>query len=381
MSKENLFEHEDDAIEDFNYDLTPYNFNMDVEGLIRRYKSKDIIIPAFQRNYVWSKESASMFIDSILRGLPIPSFFFFEEAPQKYLVIDGQQRLLTIYYFLKGKYPYKKQHQDLNEDDTTPRYEGEIEGEPFALSGVKIHSAWKGKTFDQLTEDQKKRIQNTYLYIVNLKQTSPDDNNSSMYLVFERINTGSTRLNPQQIRLCISHGKYSKFLCEKALNPEWTNSFGINDKSGTISELILRFISLYYSKGYYKGSMKTFLDKSIKENDNFEIHSETEITKLYEESFYILCNAFTLKDFTPNKTINGYLLLVTWIAVANILPKTKNKEIWVLSNKEEIQKVFSRSCSDNRDVASFIQDTRRASKTETLQNIISIMTNEFDKIG
>ncbi len=127
--------------------------------------------------------------------------------------------------------------------------------------------------------------------------------------------------------------------------------------------------------------MKTFLDKSIKENDNFEIHSETEITKLYEESFYILCNAFTLKDFTPNKTINGYLLLVTWIAVANILPKIKNKEIWVLSNKEEIQKVFSRSCSDNRDVASFIQDTRRASKTETLQNIISIMTNEFDKIG
>lgn len=362
MSKENLFENEEDLIDDFNYDLTPYNFNMDVEGLVRRYNSKDILIPSFQRNYVWSKEGASMFIDSILRGLPSPSFFFYEEAPQKYLVIDGQQRLLTIYFFLKGIYPSKKQHQDLTDYDTVSREDEIIEGEPFSLSGTKIYKAWKGKTFEQLTEEQKKRIRNTYLYIVNLKQTTPDDNNSSMYLVFERINTGSTRLNPQQIRLCISHGNYSRFLCKRALDPVWTNKFGINDKSGTISELILRFFSLFYTQGQYKGSMKSFLDKSIKDNDNFEIHSELELTNLYEKTLYILTNIFSLEDFTPKKTINGYLLLVTWISIANIVQNISDKESWVITNCKNMQNAFSISCKDSY-VSDFIQDTRRASNT------------------
>ena len=75
------FEFEDETITDdvdYTYDLTPYNFNMDVEGLLRRFADRDILIPSFQRNYVWTKEGASMFIDSVLRGLPTPSLFFYE---------------------------------------------------------------------------------------------------------------------------------------------------------------------------------------------------------------------------------------------------------------------------------------------------------------
>lgn len=375
MSKENLFDNEEEILEDFTYDLTPYNFNMDVEGLVRRFTDKDILIPSFQRNYVWTKDGASMFIDSILRGLPSPSFFFYEESPQKYLVIDGQQRLLTIFYFMKGVFPSVKQHQDLDNDSLT-RDSDNIIGEPFILSGPKIFSGWKGKSFEQLSEEQKKRIRNTYLYIVNLKQTTPDNDNSSMYLVYERINTGSTRLNPQQIRLCISHGKYSEFLCKRSVDSTWKIVFGIDDRSGTISELILRFISLYFTQGKYIGSMKAFLDREIKENDNFEKYSENTLQTLYTKTFNILSQCFDAHAFTPKKSINGYLLLITWISIANITKDIEDEQEWIKTNKIKLQKVFEQSLTKS-SIKDFINDTRRASDTDTLQTVISDMTSIF----
>ena len=78
MSKEVIFEdYEMEEETDFSYDLTPYNFNMDVEGLLRRFVDNDILIPSFQRNYVWDQAGASMFIDSVFSGMFIVLMIIF----------------------------------------------------------------------------------------------------------------------------------------------------------------------------------------------------------------------------------------------------------------------------------------------------------------
>lgn len=383
MKKNFEFEDEnvlDDA--DYTYDLTPYNFNMDVDGLLRRFADKDILIPSFQRNYVWTKEGASMFIDSILRGLPTPSLFFYEESNKKYLVIDGQQRLLTLYYFIRGVFPDKKQHQNIIVSPTVADIDfsqidaddGTIEGVSFNLSGTKICSEWKNKTFAQLSEEQRKRIRNTYIYIIDLKQTAPSDNNSSMYLVYERINTGSTRLNPQQIRMCVSHGSYIRYICEKSLDEKWKSVFGIDDKSSGVSELILRFFSLFYTQGEFVGSIKTFLDKSLKENREFQIHSREEVSVLFDKSFYVLTNFFDAKSFMPKKTFNGYMLLVTWISIANVILSVDNYLEWTDMNRE-CMKLRYESVLSNPDVCEFLSNTRRAANSQILKRMILIITD------
>ena len=73
----------------------------------------NVKIPGFQRNYVWDIKRASKLIESLIIGLPIPQIFLFQEAKNKLLVIDGQQRLMSIYYFIKRRFPHKDQRDAL----------------------------------------------------------------------------------------------------------------------------------------------------------------------------------------------------------------------------------------------------------------------------
>ena len=87
------------------YDITsiPNDFNM--LTLFNFIESGIVKIPDFQRNYVWDQKRASKLIESIILGLPIPQIFFYESEKNKYLVIDGQQRLMSIYFFIKQRFP------------------------------------------------------------------------------------------------------------------------------------------------------------------------------------------------------------------------------------------------------------------------------------
>src|SRR5689334_5241894 len=85
------------------YDITSYGSDPDVEGLVRRLNRKEILIPQFQRGYVWRLPEASRFVESLLLGLPVPGVFFaIEPTTNKLLVIDGQQRLKSLQFFYEG---------------------------------------------------------------------------------------------------------------------------------------------------------------------------------------------------------------------------------------------------------------------------------------
>ena len=92
-----------------DYDITASPNDFNVRTIVDFIEAGPFKIPGFQRNYVWDRKRASKLIESVLIGLPVPQVFLYEEDRNSFLVIDGQQRLMSIFYFVKGRFPRRAQ--------------------------------------------------------------------------------------------------------------------------------------------------------------------------------------------------------------------------------------------------------------------------------
>src|SRR5690349_14268549 len=102
---------EQEQISEYDIVSSPNDFNtLTINSFIDQGA---IQTPGFQRNYVWDVKRASKLIESLILGLPVPQVFLYEENRNKFLVIDGQQRLLTVHFFMKGRFPRKEKRGEL----------------------------------------------------------------------------------------------------------------------------------------------------------------------------------------------------------------------------------------------------------------------------
>ncbi len=99
------------SIKEYDITTSPNDFN--IKTMFDFIESGAVIIPGFQRNYVWDIKRSSKLIESIIIGLPVPQIFLYEEARNRFLVIDGQQRLMSIYYFIKQQFPRNEKRIEL----------------------------------------------------------------------------------------------------------------------------------------------------------------------------------------------------------------------------------------------------------------------------
>jgi len=144
------------------------------------------------------------FIESLLLGLPVPGIFLSKEREKKtLLIVDGQQRLLSLKYF------YQNQFKD---------------GTDFKLTGVQ--DDMEGKGYDNLDEADRNRLDDSIIHATVVKQDEPEDDDSSVYQLFERINSGGRPLSPQEIRACIYYGTYNEMLVSLSSNPNWRKIIG-----------------------------------------------------------------------------------------------------------------------------------------------------------
>jgi uncharacterized protein with ParB-like and HNH nuclease domain len=219
--------------DDFYSDDDIYNFNswgadLSFRELIDRYETDELLKPELQRHYVWDKTEASRFIDSILLGLPVPSIFLAKTETEKLLIIDGYQRIMTVHDFVKGIF---------NDDKKV-----------FKLTNsIKINPRWRGKAFTELSAIEQRRIRNTTIHAIIFSQKTPISDDTGMYQVFERINTGGRTLFPQEIRNCVyQKTNINKLLMKLNNNKEWRPLFGSVklDSRMRDMEMILRFFAL-----------------------------------------------------------------------------------------------------------------------------------------
>jgi len=269
IDKDEADEEASDGIKNYDIISNPNDFN--VKTIFDFIKSGVVKLPPFQRYYVWDLRRASRLIESLILGLPIPQIFLFEAERNKFLIIDGQQRLLTIYYFILGKFPKDKMRielrhlydehgnipedilrQDTYFDDFNLHLEGISPSETNALNGLSYLTLDKDTrdTFDLRT------IRN-----VILKQGSPNGNDS-MYEIFSRLNSGGINLRPQEIRASLYHSKFHEMLNELNLNRQWRKLIGSSQLDIHMKdvEVLLRGFAMLERGEKYTPSMTRFLN-------------------------------------------------------------------------------------------------------------------------
>ena len=227
------------------YTIASYPTDPTLELLHIRWGRKEIEIPEFQRGWVWTKNQPSRLIESFLLGLPVPGIFLYrEQSTQHLLVIDGQQRLRTIFGFFDGVLPT---------------------GEDFYLR--EVDPRWEGKRFKDLSGSDQIRLRDAVLRATIIEQSDPNDN-SSKYHIFERLNTGGTQLNPQEIRNSLAHGPFNDMIVGLNEYPNWRRIFGGIGTNARLRdvELIVRFFALYEGSSSYTKPMKTFLNDFMKKH-------------------------------------------------------------------------------------------------------------------
>ena len=247
---DNIFERIDSEVEDAAaavpiYTINSYPTDPTLEVLLMRWQRAEIQIPKFQRGWVWTHTQASQLIESFLLGLPVPGIFLYREPKtQQQLVIDGQQRLRSIWGFFEGHLPNVT---DFYLRDVDPR--------------------WEGKRYGDLAETDRIRLRDAVLRAIVVEQTVPNDN-SSMYHIFERLNTGGTHLNPQEVRNSAAHGPFNDLIIELNNNSDWRLIFGnpVPDLRMRDVELIVRFYALFQGSEQYSKPMKKFLNDYMKEH-------------------------------------------------------------------------------------------------------------------
>lgn len=298
-------EEQDKESSPFRYEINVYPADFTLEILNNKLKSKELKIPEFQRSYVWKQKQASKLIESFLLGLPVPPIFLYEDKKDgNLLVVDGQQRLKTIHYFFDG-------------------YFGEaINGKKvvFNLIGLNEHSPFHNLTYKELLENNdpaERKLRNTVLRSVIIKQLNPDDD-TSIYHIFERLNTGGTPLTGQEIRNCIYHGTFNNLLHELNKMPAWRSIFGKEpeDARQRDIELILRFFALYHDAEQYERPMKDFLSRFMSRHKNEKPDALSTYREVFARTVESVSASLGAKPFRLGAGINAALFDAVFTAFA-----------------------------------------------------------------
>jgi hypothetical protein len=273
----------DIPIREYDIVSSPNDFN--VSSYFSFIESGAILIPGFQRNYVWDLRRASKLIESILMGLPIPQIFLYEEGRNRFLVIDGQQRLMTIYYFMKGRFPKRDARSqirtlfnekgrlepvDLENDDLFSTFR-------LTFSSAGVAAPYQGLTYAGL-DDLKPTFDLRTIRNIVVKQVRPDSDNSSIFELFNRLNTGGVNLSQQEIRMSLFYGLFMQGAVKINENVDWRTVLGGSpDQRQKDVEVILRMFALAARHEKFKKPLSKFINdfcKDMKHNkDSLDIYA------------------------------------------------------------------------------------------------------------
>jgi uncharacterized protein with ParB-like and HNH nuclease domain len=257
-------------IEEYDITAAPNDFN--VLTIFSFLESGAVRIPGFQRNYVWDLGRASKLIESLILGLPVPQVFLYEVDRNKFLVIDGQQRLMSIYYFIKQRFPKKNKRVELRTIfDEHGRISDEIVHDDVYFENFRLKLAealpdhpnrFKGLSYATLatykTQFDLRTIRN-----VIIKQNSPQGDDSSMYEVFNRLNTGGVNLKPQEIRTSMYHSEFYETLYRANTLKTWRRILANEEPDLHMKdvEVLLRGFAMLVDGEKYAPSMVKFLNQ------------------------------------------------------------------------------------------------------------------------
>ena len=328
-------------VEEYDITVSPNDFN--VMTLCSFVDRGSVRIPGFQRNFVWDIGRASRLIESLILGLPVPQLFLYEQGKNRFLVIDGQQRLMSIYYFIKKRFPRSERRADIRRvfdleghvPDKLLHDDKYFQTFNLRLSDARprLRNRLKGLNYATLGEDYRTQLDLRPIRNIVVKQGAPEDDQSSIFEIFNRLNSGGVNLRPQEIRTSMYHSEFYTMLYRiNAESDTWRRLLGSSDPDLHMKdiEILLRGFAMLIDRDKYASSMVRFLNQfsfncralSSEKNQYLEhlfasflksctaLPDKVFMTKrgrfnvaLYEAVFTVVCK----KAFSANCTVAGKL--------------------------------------------------------------------------
>ncbi len=297
-------------------DIVAFNEQRSCADIYRMYEKKQIDLnPDFQRGEVWSNKSQTLFVDSLIKQLPIPSMCIsLDISTQKRLVIDGLQRITTIVKFLDTNNKWKLSKTD----DVDPRLSGKTNFE------IQVENTNLFEILENVT------IPITVLRCDYMKS----EHMKYLFQIFYRLNSGGNKLYNQEIRNCIYQGSFNSLLKYLALSQDWlkfanTTTEKVNKARFNNEERILRFFAFNERFTEYKGKLALFLNDYMNEYKNATSNKIKELQDLFSKTMSV---ANKIKSTVSSKNVADALLVGI----------SKNYSNLCNLSEEEISSVFDR---------------------------------------
>jgi len=291
--------------------------------IINRLTRKDELgIPNYQRHAnLWTNKQKSRLIESILLKLPLPVFYFDVSEPEKWMVIDGLQRISTIKSFFVEK--------------------------KLTLRGLEFLTELNGKKCDDLPTSMQRTVEDTMFVTYQIEAQTPQE---VRYSIFNRINTGGLPLKPQEIRQALNQkGCGVQFLQDTVKDDVFTSVVGISNKRMAGQELILRFMAFKLLDENKFKMMNSFLDLAMEEVDK-KNEEELEVLKnslleVLKFSEQVLGKGHKFSRFVAGKSTNKLVNLSLFDVLTVCLDEISNKDLF-LQNKDYFVAEFKKLLRD-----------------------------------
>lgn len=322
-----------------------------VETIVAQLTRENIEMnPRFQRRDAWSVRRKSIFIESLIMGLPVPQIVLAEKKGQrgKYIVLDGKQRLLSLLQFT-----------------------GNATGEnnSFRLTGLEARSDLTRKNFSALNAPELENDLNAFLnYTVRTVVIRNWPSFEFLHLVFLRLNTGSVKLSPQELRQAMFPGEFSNLVDDQA-----GNSMPLRQLLGTDSpdprmrdvELLVRYLGFHFFLSDYRGRMKEFLDQACERlNADWDIQRPAVINAIegFNAALELLLKLFGdgVARKSNSKSFNrGIFDALIFYASNSAIRDVMTKNI------EAVKGAYLKSISDEKFLRTTESDTSSVTNTTT----------------
>jgi hypothetical protein len=343
---------EREEVAPLHYGITSFGADFPVDSLVKRVDNHDIVVPTFdpdvsdsdsdivgfQRGFVWTKSQCDRFIESLLLGFPVPGIFLVQGSEGVYLVLDGQQRLRTLQAFYK---------QSLRDRTFRLQY---------------VQDDFQGLSYDALQPDVRRRLDNSIIHATIVKQEIPSEDQSGIYMIFERLNTGGTLLQPQEIRVALFNGPLIALLRDLNESDDWRALCGPKSKRLKDQELILRFFAFRANGDSYKAPMKEFLNEYIGWNRTLQHQSAKDLTKAFESTISTIRQEFGDSAFRLVRAVNAAVLDSIMTVVAEGIASD------TLRDKKSLQRAYSKLKDDAEYIGAVERATAREEQVATRLN-------------
>ena len=306
--------------------IQQYKTDMGFKALVEGVHENLFVIPEYQRKYRWSKEQVEELAISLIRDFPIPPIYTFRNEAGQLEILDGQQRVMSLYFYFRGKFFKSSKesvfdYSDLNVDEEK-NFEEILEEKYHNIVPTQFFMTLNGEkydiSYDTLPITLKRKVDYRTISVIEIKISEVEKRDVILHKIFTNLNNGGTRLSTQELRNGIYPCAFSRMVNNlNKQNKKWRELYGRIDEECKDIEFLYRFCAMKKYVEYdgtdfkvndYKNSVNKLIDHFAEEAYGFDI----ETVEKYQKSLNTFIELLDISKKYFSKTFLLEGLFVVW---------------------------------------------------------------------